>query len=75
MSLQPTSTNACAVILNALIEGLCTALDRCYDFKNIFGIKIGERIGVFDSKQSYNFLQKMDHNICFKEKCHFPDKN
>jgi hypothetical protein len=26
--------------------------DRCYDFKNIFAKKIGERNGVFDSKQS-----------------------
>jgi hypothetical protein len=25
---------------------------RCYDFKNIFAQKIGEKIGVFDSKQS-----------------------
>jgi hypothetical protein len=26
--------------------------DRCYDFKNIFAKKMGENIGVFDSKQS-----------------------
>jgi hypothetical protein len=26
--------------------------DRCYDFKNIFAEKFGEKIGVFDSKQS-----------------------
>jgi hypothetical protein len=26
--------------------------DRCYDFLNIFAKKIGEKIGVFDSKQS-----------------------
>jgi methionine salvage enolase-phosphatase E1 len=27
--------------------------DRCYDFLNIFAEKFGEKIGVFDSKQSY----------------------
>jgi hypothetical protein len=26
--------------------------DRCYDFINIFAEKFGEKIGVFDSKQS-----------------------
>jgi hypothetical protein len=26
--------------------------DRCYDFLNIFAKKFGEKIGVFDSKQS-----------------------
>jgi hypothetical protein len=26
--------------------------DRCYDYLNIFAEKIGEKIGVFDSKQS-----------------------
>jgi hypothetical protein len=26
--------------------------DRCYDFKNIFAEKFGEKNGVFDSKQS-----------------------
>jgi hypothetical protein len=26
--------------------------DRCYDFLNIFAEKFGEKIGVFDSKQS-----------------------
>jgi C1A family cysteine protease len=26
--------------------------DRCYDFFNVFAEKIGEKIGVFDSKQS-----------------------
>jgi hypothetical protein len=26
--------------------------DRCYDFKNIFAKKFGEKIGVFDSRQS-----------------------
>jgi hypothetical protein len=28
------------------------AWDRCYDFKNIFAKKIGEKIYVLDSKQS-----------------------
>jgi hypothetical protein len=26
--------------------------DRCYDLKNIFAEKFGEKIGIFDSKQS-----------------------
>jgi hypothetical protein len=41
--------------------------DRCYDFKNIFAKKIGEKIDVLDSKQSY-IMQKCDHNIGFWEK-------
>jgi hypothetical protein len=28
------------------------AWSRCYDFLNIFAEKLGEKIGVFDSKQS-----------------------
>jgi hypothetical protein len=38
--------------------------DRCYDFKNILGKKIGEKIGVFCSNYCH-FLQKFDHNIGF----------
>jgi hypothetical protein len=38
--------------------------DRCYDFLNIFAEKFSEKIGVFDSKQSY-IMQKFDHNIGF----------
>jgi hypothetical protein len=36
--------------------------DRSYDFKNIFAEKFSEKIGVFDSKQSY-ILGKINHNI------------
>jgi hypothetical protein len=34
-------------------------IGRRYDFKNIFA----EKIGVFDSKQSYVIMQIFDHNI------------
>jgi hypothetical protein len=30
----------------------CVTRDRCYDYLNIFAEKFGEKIGVFDSKQS-----------------------
>jgi hypothetical protein len=33
-------------------------------FKNIFAEKFSEKIGVFDSKQSY-IMQNFDHNIGF----------
>jgi hypothetical protein len=39
-------------------------MERCYDFKNIFGKKIGEKFGVF-CLNDYQFLQKNDHNIGF----------
>jgi hypothetical protein len=38
--------------------------DRCYDFRNIFAKKIGEKIGVFESKTKLN-LKKIDRNIGF----------
>jgi hypothetical protein len=38
--------------------------DRCYDFKNIFAQKFGEKNGVYDSKQS-KIMKKFDHNIGF----------
>jgi hypothetical protein len=36
--------------------------DRCYDFKNSFAKQIGEKIGVFDSKESQS-MQKLYNNI------------
>jgi hypothetical protein len=36
------------------------AWDRCYDFKNIFAKKFGEKIGGFDSKRS-QILLNFDH--------------
>jgi hypothetical protein len=41
--------------------------DRCYDFKNIFAKKIGEKMRVFDLKQT-KIMQKFNHNIGFWEK-------
>jgi hypothetical protein len=35
-----------------VFSGGILSRDRCYDFLNIFAEKIGEKIGVFDSKQS-----------------------
>jgi hypothetical protein len=34
------------------VLGILIIRDRCYDFKNIFAEKFGEKIGIFDSKQS-----------------------
>jgi hypothetical protein len=40
------------------------ARERCYDFLNIFAEKFGEKIGVFDLKQSY-IMQNFDLKIGF----------
>jgi hypothetical protein len=36
--------------------------DQCYDFKNIFAKKFSEKIGVFESKQSY-IMPNFDPNV------------
>jgi hypothetical protein len=53
-----------------LIVSWLSIWDRCYDFLNIFAKNFSEKIGFFDSKQSY-IMQKFDHNIGFWEKRKF----
>jgi hypothetical protein len=38
--------------------------DRCYDFKNIFAEKFGEKMA-FLTENKANFFKKFDHNIGF----------
>jgi hypothetical protein len=56
------SCNAGVVVVNLEVVCGIGSRDRCYDIKNIFAQKIGEKIGVFHSKQS-TIIKNFDHNI------------